>query len=137
MITVLTEWRLDRRPGWTKSVTAMTKRFRLSWHMQKIRRRIGSVKEKRNQSHANKEMATKGSSLVSKDCGATAMLGTVGRKGLCSVKSSWACGTAKDSLQQVLGKHGKCTASLDGWNKEEKNVVSSVGSTSQGDGDSE
>ncbi|KAL5773775.1 hypothetical protein ACOSP7_013421 [Xanthoceras sorbifolium] len=106
MITVLTEWRLDRRPGWTKSVTAMTKRFRLSWHMQKIRRRIGSVKEKRNQSHANKEMATKGSSLVSKDCGATAMLGTVGRKGLCSVQGENEQGPQRGDIFFFKGSTG-------------------------------
>ncbi|KAL5772206.1 hypothetical protein ACOSQ2_012130 [Xanthoceras sorbifolium] len=40
------------------------------------------------------------------------------------VKSSWAYGIADDSLQQVLGKLGKCTASLDGWNKKKKKMLS-------------
>ncbi|KAL5777296.1 hypothetical protein ACOSP7_010222 [Xanthoceras sorbifolium] len=39
-----------------------------------------------SQSHASKEMATKGSSLVSMDYGATVMLGTVGIMGSCSVQ---------------------------------------------------
>ncbi|KAL5757749.1 hypothetical protein ACOSP7_020360 [Xanthoceras sorbifolium] len=141
----------------------MTKRFRLSWNMRKIRRRIALVKEKMkvvedygrensilsdsaptyvkitescislieptpitenpkllvldsteshakqeskgasegkgtknimskidtcmpSQSHASKEIATKGNNLVSTDCGATTMLGTVGIMGLCSVQ---------------------------------------------------